>query len=116
MILSNPEANNWSDALKIINRCPICQANYTGSGARLFAQFQAARLVHITCGKCQSFFVAMIASLGQGLSSVGMITDLNYEDAKNLYLAEPITIDELIEGYQCLNGEAFYQTIFARER
>jgi hypothetical protein len=112
MILPTPQSDISADAIKMISRCPVCAANYGSGGATCFAQFDAARLVHLTCAQCQSFFVAMIVTLGQGISSVGMVTDLSLEDAKRLYQSDPISIDELIDGYQVIEqGEFLRETI-----
>ncbi len=88
------------EALKFIGHCPICNTRYEHDRAKLFAQRDAANLIHITCGKCASNFIAMIVMMGQGLSSVGMVTDLSFDDAKQLYKTAPITVDEIISGYQ----------------
>jgi len=112
-----PPSNNsesWREALKFINRCPICATSYKEEAARLFAKSETASLVHLTCPNCQSYFVAMIVVVGQGLSSVGMVTDLSFEDARRLYAAPAITTDELIEGYTELNNTFFLQSLLLK--
>lgn len=91
----------------MMSRCPICSAEYGPEAAKLFAKNETASLVHITCAACGSGFVAMIVLLGQGLSSVGMVTDLTLADAVRLHKAEPITVDEMIEAYQEMQQENF---------
>ncbi len=90
---------SWEKALKFMGRCPICDKEYKKESARLFAQRQSANLVHINCVYCRSSLIAMIMVLGQGLSSVGMVTDLSFEDARRLHNVEPISLDEILEGY-----------------
>ena len=107
MLPSKPHFDNWREALKIISRCPICSENYHTDEAKLFAKNETASLVHITCHKCQSSFVAMIVMLGQGLSSVGMVTDLNFADVERLHKVVPLTTDEIIEGYQFMSQAEF---------
>ena len=106
--------DNWREALKIISRCPICSEAYHTEEARLFAKNETASLVHITCQRCRSSFVAMIIMLGQGLSSVGMVTDLNYQDVERLHKAEPLTVDEMIEGYQHIHQATFFSHTVGR--
>lgn len=107
--------NTWREALKIISRCPICSANYETDRAKLLAKSEAAGLVHITCQQCASSFVAMILVLGHGLSSVGMVTDLNYEDVKRLHRSAPFTIDEAIEGYSEMEAADFEERLLNQE-
>lgn len=93
--------------MKIVGKCPICSAEYKTEHARLFAKKESANLVHICCGKCQSSMLFMIMIMGQGLSSVGMVTDLSFEDASRLYSAREITLDEVLEGHDLINTDQF---------
>jgi hypothetical protein len=101
----------WQEALKLIGKCPLCGTAYNTVEAKLFIKRESANLVHLTCLKCRSAFMAMIVTFGQGLSSVGMITDLNFEDVKKIYKTEPITIDEAIEGHQILQQSNFLNNL-----
>ena len=101
----NPDS--WREALKFMGRCPLCEGAYESKDARRFAQVGPANLVHLTCNKCSSGFVAMVMVGVAGLSSVGMVTDLNYEDARQLYNKEPITLDEVISGHEYLQNHLF---------
>lgn len=101
----------WREALKLINRCPICSHPYQSEQAKVFAKAAGASLVHLTCTKCQSYFVAMIVVMGQGLSSVGIVTDLNFADASRLYRAEALTTDEIIDGFQTIEDKHFIQSL-----
>lgn len=94
---------SWEEALKFINKCPVCGAVYMPNQARLFAQKNKANLVHISCDSCQGNFIAMILVMNQGLSTIGMVSDLNFEDAGRLHALDPIGIDELIDGRATVN-------------
>lgn len=100
MLAKNNQPESWLEALKFIGQCPICNERYQDNRAKLFAKRDGANLIHLTCNKCSSNFITMIVMLGQGISSVGMVTDLNYEDALKLYKSAPLTADEVINGYQ----------------
>ncbi len=101
------QSDSWQEVLKFINKCPICSEGYDVNRAEVFIKNESARLVHFTCPKCQSYFMAMVVVLGQGLSSVGMITDLSLADAKRLYKSVPITLDEALDGYTLFSKEKF---------
>ncbi len=96
---------SWQEALKFINKCPVCGAVYTPEQAQIFAEKDQANLVHISCNDCQGNFIAMIIVMSQGISTIGMVSDLTYNDASRLHLLEPIDIDELIEGRKTINQE-----------
>lgn len=104
MLASEKGQKSWSEAIKTIGQCPICKEKYQPDKAQLFAKKEAANLVHITCTKCSAHFIAMIVMSGAGVGSIGVITDLSCEDAKQIYQLEPITIDEVIAGYEYINN------------
>lgn len=100
-------SDSWKEALKFINKCPICSAAYEVEQAALFAKNERATLVHITCKDCHSYFIAMIVMMAQGLSSVGMITDLSLKDAERLHKVEPISLDEALQGFKAVQDLQF---------
>ncbi len=68
-------------------------------------------LTHLTCAKCDSYFVAMVLVMGRGVSSVGMVTDLSFEDARRLYRTEPFTTDEMIEAHKFIQEKLFINSL-----
>ena len=98
----------WQEALKFINKCPACGAVYATEQARLFAQRNKVNLVHISCVECRGNFIAMILVMSQGISTIGMVSDLNYEDARRVHHLEPFNIDELIDGRELINQGNLY--------
>jgi hypothetical protein len=102
---------SWQEALKFINKCPICSAIYKPEMAKLFAESDKANLVHICCEACQGNFIAMILVLQGGISTIGMVSDLSFEDAKKLHILPNMDVDELIEGRKILNSHNFLQKI-----
>ncbi len=104
MLGGKKQTEPWKSTVKFLGRCLICNTEYKQEAAQFFAEQDSSRLLHITCVKCQSHFVAMIVMAGHGLSSVGMITDLNYEDAAKLYCQPVITLDEVINCHEVLKN------------
>lgn len=91
------KSESWRQALKFIGRCPACGAAYAANAGQRFAGDGRADLVHLTCLKCSGHFIALVMSLGHGLSSIGMMTDLSLADAERLLKAEPFSLDEALE-------------------
>ncbi|PIT87289.1 MAG: hypothetical protein COU31_03690 [Candidatus Magasanikbacteria bacterium CG10_big_fil_rev_8_21_14_0_10_40_10] len=92
--------NNWKKSLKLLDQCPICGQNYSSKTIKLFLEEKNAHLVHITCSACHSYFVAIILEMGRGISTLGMITDLSYDDLARLRHKQPIGLDESLEACQ----------------
>lgn len=114
MLTPRPSTDSWREALKFINKCPICSSSYTLEEARLFGKQDGATFVHLTCPSCQSYFVAMIVMLGQGFSSVGMVTDLSLADAERLYRSEPLTMNEVIGGFKLIQNSKIFNSLILK--
>lgn len=110
MLPNNSKADSWRKTLKLISHCPVCGRDYKSAG-KLFINESDARFVHFTCASCQSHFMAMVMMMPKGMSTVGMITDLNFKDIQKLYKLSPLTIDETIEGHKTLNSPDFYNNL-----
>ena len=111
MLSNDKSQDSWRIALKYIGHCPLCNTNYKQENAKLFEQSETAHLVHITCHKCKINFVVAVFLLGQGISTVGALTDLSLEDVKNVHHQDAITVDEVINLHNLLkNGDFLKQT------
>ena len=108
------QSDSWREALQFINKCPICSGTYKATNAELCAKNDSASLVHIACDRCQSYFLAMVLKVGQGLSSVGMITDLSFQATKRLYKSTPLTVNEMIAGYQEMQQKQFFSNLLLK--
>ncbi len=102
---------NWREALKFITSCPVCAHAYKANSVNVFAEHDGVHAVHTVCPSCQSNFIAMIMTVGQGMSTVGMVTDLSLTDAKRLYAKEPFTTDDIIDTHEHLQTVEFLQTL-----
>src|SRR3989339_630404 len=100
MLPNNGKPDSWRKTLKLISRCPVCNHDYQSEAAKLFASGGEAKFVHFTCGNCSSHFMAMVMTVAKGVSTVGMITDLSFDDLQKLHKISPLSIDEAIEGHQ----------------
>lgn len=106
-MLLGKKAGSWRETLKFVNRCPICSENYSEESAGLVEEKDNASLVHLTCGRCRGYFLAMVINFGHGLSSVGMVTDLNLADARRIYRRGPLTLDEVISAHELIIQDKF---------
>ena len=114
MLNQGKHSANWQKTLSLINQCPICSQNYDKKAVKLFLDKQNTHLVHITCGYCQSYFLAMVMELGKALSTVGMVTDLSFADIKRLHIQDPISLNETITGYELVEDKNFINLLTKR--
>jgi len=121
MSAHNKKSDLWSKNLKFISHCPVCGHDYKSEG-ELFDLTKScrvpsietrrinkseARFVHFTCAYCRSHFMAMVMMMPKGMSTMGMVTDLNLKDVQKLYKMPPLTIDETIEAHKFINSPGF---------
>lgn len=101
------------EGLKLISRCPLCQARYQPFQANIVEERDDAQLVHIQCRKCKSAVVALIMQGQLGLSSVGLITDLTSDDVQVFKDADPIEEDTVFEALSQLseNPQILYDNL-----
>ena len=107
MLAKNQGDDSWKKTLKLISHCPICNQNYKSKSAKLFVSENEAKFAHFTCEDCGSHFMAVVMAAARGMGTVGMVTDLSFQDVSRLYLVPPLTVDEVIEGYKFINSPNF---------
>ena len=107
MLAKNQGEDSWKKTLKLISHCPICNQTYKPKSAKLFVSDSEAKFVHFTCADCRSHFMAVVMAAPRGVGTVGMVTDLSFSDVQKLYLAQPLTVDEVIEGHKFINSPEF---------
>ena len=90
------------DNLKLISYCPLCNTHYNPSEAKILEQKEGAHLIHVECGNCRSSIVAVVITGGIGISSVGLVTDLNSEDVMRFKNEDYLNEDDVLKAYQFL--------------
>lgn len=100
------QQDSLKEVLKHMSVCPVCGGNYGKNRARLFAAKANANLAHISCEKCKSNFIAMILFMHNGISSVGMVSDLTLADAEKIHCGKKIDIDEVLDHHLLINLES----------
>lgn len=103
----NSAQNPIQEQIRLLQQCPVCAKQYDPKQAKILEERGDAHLVHITCPHCLNSFLAVIVASQLGMSSVGMVTDLNDTDVKRLRAYQPISENELLDFHQYLKNN-FY--------
>lgn len=112
----NKKSSAQAMALKYLGHCPLCDSAYDLKNIALFNKTDLVNNVHLECPKCKANFLAVIFFLGQGVSTVGALTDLNFNDIKRIYRMEPIALDEVTSAHEQLFNKKFNNSIFVLEK
>ncbi|MFH1173170.1 MAG: hypothetical protein V1692_01410 [bacterium] len=97
-------SNFFNEGLKLISYCPVCNSRYEQVEAKIVEEKDESYLVHLKCRRCQSSVLALITASALGLTSVGLITDLeSYEVVK--FREEPaVSADDVLQAHLFLNN------------
>jgi len=90
---------------RLICYCPVCDSSSVRMDARTVRMEGHLRLAHLHCRKCAHGVLALVLVNRVGASSVGVLTDLAYEDALRFQDAPPIALNDVIDVHLAF-GEA----------
>lgn len=95
------QANNlFKESIKMLAQCPVCKKQYAQSNAKIVHEVDDAYLLHVCCSGCNSSVLALIFASGIGITSMGMLTDLNGCDLNKFKQWSSISQDEVLEMYK----------------
>lgn len=93
------------DGLKLISFCPLCETHYNPREAQLIGERDNTHLLHITCKQCSNSIIALVLISPGGVSSVGLITDLSFEDVLKFQRAPEVLVDDVLDIHAVLEDE-----------
>ena len=104
-MLSQP-LNFSPDGLRIISYCPLCESEFNAMEARVLGENGETSLVHVRCKSCSNAMLALVLLTKAGVSSVGLVTDLTYDDVVKFKEDGKVSIDDVLRVHASLaSGE-----------
>jgi hypothetical protein len=88
-------------------QCPVCSSHYNHSEeTEVIFENRGESVVHLSCQKCKSFLLVSLRMNPMGLAGIGMLTDLNREEAL-FFLNQKMLIsnEEILSVYVELKNE-----------
>ena len=96
----------YQDGLRMISYCPLCEASYNPMEARILGEKEDGHLLHIRCKKCWNSILALVMVSNVGVSSVGLVTDLTFDDVVRFRQAPAeVTVDDVLSIHELLENE-----------
>ena len=113
MAVPAPQSSPFFDeGVQLISYCPLCAMSYNPQEARILGEKEDSHLLHIQCGNCSNAIIALVLISSVGVSSVGLVTDLSFDDVLRFKNARPISTDDVIEVHDALqNEEMFFKAL-----
>lgn len=100
------------EGLRFLQVCPSCETAYNPLEARILGEQNDSHLLHIQCRRCFNALLALVAVSAMGISSIGVMTDLTFDDVLKFKEAEPVTADEVLGTHVLLQNEtAFFDAL-----
>lgn len=91
----------------------MCRVVYPDGHIRLIGEQGEAKLFHCTCEACGHAVLAIMLETGGWVSSIGVVTDLEAEDAARYRTLSTLDADECIRLYRTIeaDGRAFCKAL-----
>ncbi len=101
---------------KLLAHCPVCRKAYSPAKIRLVGERGPTRVFHCSCASCKHAVLAVVLETPGAVSSVGMVTDLELQDALRFKDAEAVSADEVLAMHQALDvdGRAWCRHLLDR--
>lgn len=93
---------NNQDQLKIISNCPVCDSRNFPSQIKILQERENSHLLYVQCRRCKSRVLVLITAHPNGISSIGLLTDLSSDEVIKFSTQEPINHDDVLEFYEQL--------------
>lgn len=79
--------------------CGICDELYQAGNAKVVGSRNNSLVVHIHCDNCQSSTLTIISKspTGENIITMGMLTDLDYEEAVESMVMKAIDANEVLD-------------------
>lgn len=113
MAVPAPQSSPFFDeGVQLISYCPLCAMSYNPQEARILGEKEDSHLLHIQCGNCANAIIALVLISSVGVSSVGLVTDLGFDEVHRYKSAAAISTDDVIEAHHAMQDEeAFFRSL-----
>ncbi|MBI2551174.1 hypothetical protein HYV73_02400 [Candidatus Uhrbacteria bacterium] len=101
--MANP-TNQQENASELAAFCPVCERRFAMSRTKQIARDGETELYYGTCGRCCNHVLSLVMTDQQGMSSIGLITDLSEQDVTRLRTGAPLTANDVVAAHAWISG------------
>lgn len=100
-------SERWNEGLRLVSFCPVCETRYHPMEARMLGQDGETHLLHVQCRTCEHAILALVLVNHVGASSVGLLTDLSYEDVLSFREQSSVTVNDVLDVHEVFANDAW---------
>lgn len=93
--------------LAMLMVCPICGKKYSAESTKLVQGVSNGALLHVSCSFCGSASLAILTKAvgndkdgGNAFVTIGMMTDLSFEESRRLIGQLPVSLADVLDFYE----------------
>ncbi len=105
---------DYFEQLRVISSCPVCNRRYQHGVLQVLEEKDDAHLVYLKCQRCRSSVLAVVLANQMGVSSVGLVTDLDSADVLRLRRRSNVSTNDVLDVHQALTQGSFLRGVHAR--
>jgi hypothetical protein len=98
---------NQFNSLKFLSDCPVCHRKKFPADIKLLEELDDSHLLHVRCKICESSLVVMVTMGEQGISLVGILTDLQSDEVGLISDRGSLQSDDIIDLHLDLQKKDF---------
>jgi hypothetical protein len=84
--------------------CPACNFRYQPGNSIILGEDENRTVLHLSCKNCETAVLVFVSAGQVGIVSLGMLTDLDAEEAKRVFMKEAISADQVIQMHETLKN------------
>lgn len=104
--LQRRSAAPFPEEMRLLTHCPVCNIEYRKRDIVVIEDRGETRLFHLSCEACGGAVLSLVITGSIGMSSIGMVTDLNVEDVRRLRKTEPVGEEALLNFHAMLRSRS----------
>ena len=95
---------NKNNNIDILAKCSICENKFEQSDLIILEEQEQKTTFHATCTKCSTSTIIFLSNAQGGLIGLGIATDLDGKEVRNVFGREAISTDEVIAMHEFINA------------
>ena len=95
-------------SLKLIQKCPVCNHDYTEGRIEILDEHEQGFLAYLTCGFCSSSIIVRVMTMPHGLIGNAILTDLTSAEVMDFALEPEVGSDNVLDLHRLISQDSSF--------